>query len=403
MRRLWEKIRYTAYVSEVLAFLKKGDLVLLLLTLLTSGYGCLIVASTTHCNGTLRYVFIQAIAVCLGVVMYILMSAVDADFISEHRGALVAFNCFLLLLLKTPLGEDYNSGNTSWLEIPGFPMAIQPAEFCKITFVLILSSVMASHQNRISKLPSVLHMCFHLVLVAGLNFVVSGDAGVSLIFVFIFVMMALCGGVHWGWFALAGGGLTAAVPVVWNLLPEKYDYMKNRILVLFDPSIDPDGLKERFQTLRAQRSLSGGGLTGQGLFNGTRTQTPDALPAQHTDFIFSAIGEELGFLGCILTLVLIFLIIYRCIRVGMKSPDYLRRMICFGVAATLIFQTLMNVGMNVGVLPVIGLTLPFISYGGSSIMSLFAMLGLVSGVHARPEAKQHERYIHAPAALTRWY
>lgn len=403
MRQLWEKIRYTPYISELLSFLKKGDLVLLFLCLLTSGYGCLIVASTTNCDGTLRYVIIQVLAVVLGVVMYILMSAVDADFISEHRMALVIFNCFILLLLRTPFGEDYNSGNRSWLVIPGFPMAIQPAEFCKITFVLILASVMASHQNRISTIPSVMHMVLQLGLVAGLNFVMSGDAGVSLIFVFIFIMMAMCGGVHWGWFAAAGGAIAVAAPIVWNLMPESLNYMKKRIQVLWDPSIDPEGLKERFQTVRAQLSLNGGGLTGQGLFNGTRTQTKDMLPAQHTDFIFSAIGEELGFLGCILTLVLIFLIIFRCIRVGMKSPDYLRRMICFGVAATLIFQTLMNVGMNVGVLPVIGLTLPFISYGGSSIMSLFAMLGLVSGVHARPEAKQHERYIHAPAALTRWY
>ena len=399
MRRLCEKLRYTPYVSEVLSFLKKGDLVLLFLCLLTSAYGCLIVASATAYNGSLRFVFIQVIAVLLGIVMYVLMSAVDADFISEHRMALVIFNCFILLLLRTPFGEDYNSGNRSWLVLPGFPMAIQPAEFCKITFVLILASIMASHQNRISTIPSVMHMVFHLGLVAGLNFVVSSDAGVSLIFVFIFIMMALCGGVHWGWFAAAGGGIAVAAPIAFQFLPS---YMQKRILVLFDPSIDPEGLKERYQTVRAQLSLNGGGLTGQGLFNGNRTQI-GALPAQHTDFIYSAIGEELGFLGCALTLILIFLIIYRCIRVGMRSPDYLRKLICFGVAATLIFQTLMNVGMNVGVLPVIGLTLPFISCGGSSILSLFAMLGLVSGVHARPEAKQHERYIHAPAALTRWY
>lgn len=402
MRRLWEKIRYTPYVSEVRAFLKKGDLVLLGLCLLTSLYGCLIVASVTNHYGSLRYLAIQLIAVMLGIVMYVLMSAVDADLIAEHRTALIVFNCFILLLLKTPFGEDYSSGNRSWLVLPGMPMAIQPAEFCKITFVLILASVMASYQNHISSVRAVMHMLLQLALVAGLNFVVSGDAGVSLIFVFIFIMMALCGGVHWGWFASAGGALAVGVPIVWQLLPEKYDYMKNRILILFDSSIDPDGLKERFQLVRGQLSLNGGGLTGQGLFNGNRTQV-GALPAQHTDFIFSAIGEELGFVGCMLTLLLLLLVIIRCIRVGMRSQDYLRRMICFGVAATLIFQTLMNVGMNVGVLPIIGLTLPFISYGGSSIMSLFALMGLVSGVHARPEAKQHERYIHAPAALTRWY
>ena len=401
MRRLWEKVRYTPYVMEVLSFLKKGDLVLLFLCLLTSGFGCLIVASTTKHNGSLRYLAIQMVAVVLGVVMYVLVSAVSADFLAEHRMLLVGFNTLLLLMLLTPFGEDYNSGNRSWLVFPFLPMAIQPAEFCKITYVLITASVMSACQNRIGSWRSVFHMIWHLGMVAGLNFVISGDAGVSLIFAFIFLMMALAGGVHWGWFALAGGVIAVAAPVVWKLelLPL---YMRERIESLWNPNIDPEGLDERFQIVRSQLSLNGGGLTGQGLFNGNRTQV-GALPAQHTDFVFSAIGEELGFLGCMLTIVLILLIIIRCIYVGLKSPDYLRRMICFGVAATLIFQTLMNVGMNVGVLPIIGLTLPFISYGGSSIMSLFAMLGLVSGVHARPQAKQHERYIHAPAELTNWY
>ena len=401
MRQLWEKIKYTPYVSEVLKFFRKGDLVLLFLCLLTSAYSCLIVASTTNHNGTLRYVAIQAIAVVLGAVMYILVSAISMDFIAEHRTLLVAFNCVILAMLLTPFGEDYNSGNRSWLVLPLMPMAIQPAEFCKITYVIIMASVMSEHQNRVSHWQSVMHMVFHLCLVAGLNVVISGDVGVSLIFVFIFIMMAMCGGVHWGWFALAGGVIAVAAPIVWHMgiVP---NYMQERIISLFDHSIDPDGLDPRYQIVRSLMSLTGGGLTGQGLFNGNRTQI-GALPAQHTDFVFSAIGEELGFLGCLLTLTLLLLIIIRCIWVGMKSPDFLRRMICFGVAATLIFQTLMNIGMNVEMLPIIGLTLPFISYGGSSIMSLFAMMGLVSGVYARPEAKQHERYIQAPPELTRWY
>lgn len=401
VRRLWEKIRYTPYVSEVLRFFQKGDLILLGLCLLTSAYGCVIVASATNYKGTYSSVLIQMLAIALGVVMYILMSAVDADFISEHRITLVAFNCVILLLLLTPFGEDYDSGNTSWLVFPGFPVAIQPAEYCKITYVLIFASVMSSYQNRISSTQAVMHMAFHLALVAGLNYVVSDDAGVSLIFVGIFIMMTLCGGVHWGWFAAGGGLIAVAAPIVWNsgLLSS---HIKKRIQVLWDPSVDPDGLGVTWQTTLAKKSLNGGGLWGQGLFNGNRTQI-GALTAQHTDFVFSAIGEELGFIGCMLTLILIFLIVFRCFRVGMRTPDFLRKMICYGVAATLIFQTLMNVGMNLGVLPVIGLTLPFISYGGSSMVSLFAMMGLVSGVHARPVSNQHERYIHAPDALTRWY
>lgn len=401
MRQLWEDIKYTPYVSEVLKFFRKGDLVLLFLCLLTSGFGCLVVASTTNHNGTLRYVVIQAAAVVLGVVAYILVSAVSADFLAEHRMALVAFNTIMLLMLLTPFGEDYNSGNRSWLVLPLMPMAIQPAEFCKITYVIIMASVLNARQNTISSKRSVLHMGWHLLAVAGLNVVVSSDVGVSLIFVFMFAMMAMCAGVHWGWFAAAGGVVAVAAPVAWmaNIVP---NYMKERIISLFDHSIDPEGLDPRYQIVRSLRSLNGGGLTGQGLFNGNRTQV-GALPAQHTDFVFSAIGEELGFLGCMLTVVLLALIIIRCIWVGMKSKDFLRRMICFGVAATLIFQSLMNLGMNVELLPIIGLTLPFVSYGGSSIVSLFAMMGLVSGVFARPEPKPHERYIQPPAELTRWY
>jgi rod shape determining protein RodA len=137
-------------------------------------------------------------------------------------------------------------------------------------------------------------------------------------------------------------------------------------------------------------------LLGQGLFQGTRTQTPEALPAQHTDFIFSAIGEELGYAGCAFVMFLLLLIIIRCIYVGMHAQDYMRRLVCYGAASALIFQVIINVGMCIGVMPVIGITLPFISYGGSSIVTLYAMLGLVSGVHERPAAASHERYIRSP-------
>jgi rod shape determining protein RodA len=157
-------------------------------------------------------------------------------------------------------------------------------------------------------------------------------------------------------------------------------------------------MNERYQIVRSLRSLNGGGLTGQGLFSGNRTQK-GALVAQHTDMIFSAIGEEMGYLGCILVMIMLILIIIRCVYVGTKSPDYLRKVLCFGVAGAMIFQTLSNVGMCMGVSPVIGLTLPFISYGGSSILSMYIMMGLVSGVHARPTRPIHERYIHAPIGM----
>lgn len=380
------------FFSELKNFFRKGDMILLVLCLVTSAFGCLMIASTTNYRGTMSYVYTQIAAIGLGVLVYAVISSLDIDFFSEHRLWLVAFNTFLILLL-IPFGTSYDSGNKSWLDFSFLPVAIQPAEICKISFVLILASVMASHQNRISHIFSVGHMVLHLGLVAGLNLVISGDMGVSMIFVFIFVGMAFAGGVKWIWFALAGGTIAVAGPMAWvYVFTER---QQNRFLVLFDSSIDPLGINERYHILRSQLSLNGGGWMGQGLFNGNRTQT-GALFAQHTDFIFSAIGEELGFVGCILVMIMLMAIIGRCIYVGNKSPDYMRKVLCYGVASALIFQMVVNVGMCIGVVPIVGLTLPFISYGGSSMVSLFAMVGFVSGVHARPERQSFERYIHPP-------
>jgi len=374
---------------------RKGDMILLLLCILATAFGCLVITSTTTATttGAARYLTIQIIASLAGIVAYVFMSAFDMEYFSERRIFLVIGNIILLLLL-IPFGKTVN-GNRSWLDFRFLPVDIQPAEICKISFILITASVMASHQNNISSIKSVLHTAFHLGLLFGVNYIISNDMGVSLIFVFIFVGMTFAGGVALPWFFAAITAIVLIAPTVWNMLPDD-NYMKTRIAVLIDPSLDPNGTGPLYQTVRALRSLTGGGLTGQGLFEGNRTQSSGALFAQHTDFIYSAIGEEMGFVGCAAVLILLFLIIARCMWVGVRSPDTLRRLTCFGVASALIFQVIVNIGMNIGVMPVIGLTLPFISYGGSSIITLYAMMGLVSGVYARPTAPSHERYIHPP-------
>ena len=377
------------YLQELKYFFRKGDLMLLLLCLITTTYGVIMISTATNYRGNLRYIIIQVAAAALGVLMYILVSSFDVDFFSEHRTSLVVFNSFLLLLL-IPFGTDLGSGNRSWLDFPFLPIDIQPAEICKITFILIMASTMNANQTRISSLPSVFRMGFQLAMLVGLNMLVSKDAGVSLIFIVIFVGITFAGGVSLIWYLLVAGAVVVAWPFLWEYVLA--DHQKQRILVLIDPSVDPDGIGVRYHAVRSLRSLTGGGWSGQGLYEGIRTQNGE-LPSQHTDYIFSTIGEELGFLGCILVLVLEFAIIFRCIQVGTKSPDYMRRLICFGAASAMIFQVSSNVGMCIGLTPVIGLTLPFISYGGSSIVTLYAMLGLVSGVHARPSPPSHERYI----------
>ena len=383
------------FLSELKNFPKKCDWVLLLLCLITSGLGTIIVTSATSAEkfgGSIRYIVIQLAATALGLLMFALVSSIDVEVMSEYRHILVVFNTLLLLAL-IPFGTDNNTGNRSWLRTPF--IYIQPAEICKITYIIIMASVMTSHQNRVSNWRSVFHMVFHLVMLFGVNMVVSKDMGVSLIFVFIFIGMAFAGGVSLLWFGLAGGMIAAAAPVLWQFLGQ---HQKNRILILFNPEIDPQGINERYHYIINLRSLTGGGLTGQGLFNGNRTQG-GALFAQHTDYVFSSIGEEMGFFGCVLIMLLELAIIARCIYVGIRCQDYMRRLICFGAASALIFQVTINIGMCIGVMPVIGLTLPLISYGGSSIVTIYAMLGLVSGAYARPENQSHERYIQPPYRL----
>ena len=370
-------------------------MVLLTLCLILTAFGCLVISSATNVYNTPRYVIIQIVAALMGVFAYAVISSIDVDIFSEHRNALVAMNILLLLLL-IPFGVVHG-GNRSWLDFPFLPIEIQPAEVIKMSFILIMASVMSSHQNRPSAVPSVIHLVAHMGLVVGLNMILSRDAGVSLIFVFIFIGMAFAGGISMFWFLLGGGAITAALPIIWNVIMNTEQ--KNRILALIDPSIDPLGLDELWQFTMSKRSLTGGGFFGQGLYEGIRTQTENALFAQHTDFVFASIGEELGFFGCAFVLLMLFLIIARCVQIGISSPDYMRRLVCFGAAAGLLFQVIVNVGMCLGVMPVIGLTLPFVSYGGSSIVSLYAMLGLVSGVHARPTATSHERYVRPPQHL----
>ena len=382
------------FFQEFLDFFRKGDMILLGLCIATTLYGVVILSSVTADARATRFVVIQLVAAILGIFLYAVISSIDLDLIMEYRLPLVIFNvCFLLLLI--PFGVEHG-GNQSWLKFPGFPVEIQVAEILKTTYILIAASVMSAHQNRLSKFWSVMHMVLHLGILVGLNMVLSKDAGVSLIFVFIFIGMTFAGGVSKGWFIAALSGITAGLPLIWNYVLK--DHQKTRFMVLFDPSLDPNAIDERWHSNQALLSLTGGGLTGQGLYNGRRTQSNriGALQAQHTDYIFSAVGEELGFIGCMAIILLEFAIIARIIWVGTHTPDFARRVVCFGAAAALIFQVTINIGMNLGVMPVIGLTLPFISYGGSSILSLYAMLGLVSGVCARPSPGKQGLYVQPP-------
>ena len=363
--------------------LQQADLVLLGLCCAATGYGLLMITSATRYLETYKHVIVQSAAAVIGIGLYFLVSMIDVSELTKKWKWILLFNVGFILVLKTPLGLEVN-GNLAWIDIPGIPVNIQPAEIVKMTFIIVLAYqlVWLKENKDLRSIPSVMLLGGHLLLIVGLYYVISDDMGSALVYIFVFAAMAFVAGVALRWFiiALLGGGF--AFYVLWQeeLIPE---HMMKRFIVLFDHSFEP--LDTGWHQTRGMLALGGGQLTGQGLFQGVQTQSEFSwsLPFRHTDFIFCAIGEELGMLGCLLVIVLLSAIVIRCLMTAAKAKSRMESLICVGVAATLIFQTVSNVGMCLFVMPVIGLTLPFFSYGGSSILTLFMAMGLVSGVRNR--------------------
>ena len=379
MRRVWNKIT---------EFYRRGDLLLLFLCVVTTIFGIVIVASATRYSGSYHFIIVQTAALLLGIVLYVAVSLLDIEILAEHRELLLAFNVLFMSTLYI-WGVEVN-GNRAWLDLPLLPVNIQPAEICKITFVIALAKTMNNHRSKISSVKSVAPIVMQTVVMMGLIVVISRDAGSAIVFLFIFLVVAYVGGVRSWWFVAALAVAVAVFPILWEHFIQPHQ--KERIMMFIDETIDPDGTGVRWDTNRSVAMLSGGGISGQGLFHGAMVQN-HAIAAQHTDFIFSAIGEELGILGCLFTLLLLLAIVIRCVWVGLKTPNYMNRLICIGIAAMLIFQIVSNVGMCIGIMPVIGLTLPFVSYGGSSIVTVYLAMGIVSGIHMRPDPDSRSPYI----------
>ena len=299
-----------------------------------------------------------------------------------------------MLLLLTPLGLSIY-GNRNWLQlsklIPKFPMNLQPNEIDKLPFILLLSLLICRIRDRgmdISAIPSVMQIGGFTVFMLGLIAAICGDMGTCVVYMIIFVVMAWSAGVKVRWFVLVGGGLVAAVLILWFfILPDTdlwdSNYIIMRFRVVLDHSLDPQD--KGFQQSRSILAIGSGQLFGQGLLHGIQTQADysSALPARDTDFIFAVCGEELGMVGCLALLSLLFLIVLRCVWVSRRASSPFFAYVCMGMAGMLLAQILLNVGMCLYVLPVMGLTLPFISYGGSSVITLFAAMGIVSSVKAR--------------------
>ena len=379
-----------ALFSPVREFFRKGDLLLLILCTAASLFGLALIFSATRYDGNNKAVIVQSVGIILGIIAYIVLTFVDFQLFTEKNWKLLlGFSIVLILLILTPLGFEVY-GNRNWLHIPGFPVNLQPNEIVKLPFILLLALQITKLQQRgydISSIPSVAVIGGYTVFMLALIAAVCGDMGTCVVYMIIFVVMAWVAGVKIRWFVLVGGGLILTAVILWLfVLPETSlwtDYRIMRFRVVFDHDLDP--LDKGFQQSRSILAIGSGQLFGQGYLQGlqTHSENSDALPARETDFIFAVCGEELGMVGCILLLLLLTSIVLRCIWVSRHASSPYSAYVCMGMAGMLMAQIVLNVGMCLYVLPVMGLTLPFISYGGSSIITLYAAMGIVSSVKAR--------------------
>jgi len=377
---------FVAIFRAVIRFFQESDIFLLAFTLISSIYGVVLINSITKNFDTAAggQTYVQIGAMVIGMFFFILFSYIDIDIIADKSRFLFLFSIMLISTLLLWGVGDEDVGRRAWLRF--FNVGIQPAEITKVPFIIIIARMIVSFKElrTFNSFMSIVQIFIVFAIMFVFVLVVSQDMGTALVYFGILIIMLFAGGLKLRWFAIGAAVLTATAPLIWeNVLSEK---QRNRILAPFAPDlIDPTRQNELWQPDQSIEAIATGSFLGQGLGNGRLTQSAGRIPAQHTDFIISAAGEELGFLGCVLIIALLVVIIARCVHVGLRSNNPLGMLVCIGIAGMLITQTIMNIGMALGIMPVIGITLPFFSYGGSSIVTCFAAMGIVSGIKMRPK------------------
>jgi rod shape determining protein RodA len=279
-----------------------------------------------------------------------------------------------LLLLTLAIGDGV--GNAArWIELG--PFSFQFSELAKILMIIVLANYLAARQGRLDSIGSILGACLlvgpPLVLV-----MLQPDLGTSLVFGAILAGMLWMSGASLKWLAALAAGVVALVPLAWTYV--LHDYQKQRLLSFLDA--EPDIKGSGYQLYQAQIAVGSGGWVGKGLTNGTQAQG-DFLPVQTTDFVFAILAEELGFIGGIVVFTLFFLLLWRVLAAGWRSRDPFGTMFAAGMASMILFQLIVNVGMVMGVMPITGIPLPFVTHGGASLVSMALGLGIIQSINVR--------------------
>lgn len=338
--------------------------------------GALLVwSSTRHQSGT-AYLARHLVNTGIGMALAALVTRVDFRVLRAWAPWAYLVSVLGLVLVLSPVGSTIN-GSHSWIQLPG-GFSVQPSEMAKIALCVGLAVILAERRERGAP-PTSRDLLLAVVVAAvpiGLV-MLQPDLGSALVLGALALGVVSVSGAPRRWVAGAVALVVAAITVALTT-PVLSPYQRDRLIAFADPSADPEGIG--YQTRQVRVAIGSGGLGGQGLFQGRQTQG-GFIPFQQTDFVFSVAGEELGLVGAAGLVVLLGFLILRSSVVALRAQDAFSRLVALGVACWFLFQVFENVGMNLGIMPVTGLPLPFVSYGGSSMFACWVALGLVNNAH----------------------
>jgi rod shape determining protein RodA len=307
--------------------------------------------------------------IAIGFTIFFVAASIDYHWLSTFTAPIYVI-VLGLLALTLVIGTSLNGAQLS-ISVAG--LDFQFSEVSKVLMIVVLASWLSSRRDRVGKLSTIIGAGLLMGIPTFLVFR-QPDLGTALVFVAILVAMLFMSGASIGWMALMTGGVIAIAPLAVNALAS---YQRDRLFCFLNPYADPQGAC--YQLVQALNAVGSGGWFGQGLTAGRQNQL-GYLPVQSTDFIFTVVAEELGFVGGVLLLVLFGLLLWRILSIGWSARDALGGMVAYGLAAMLVFQIMVNVGMVIGIMPVTGIPLPFITYGGSSMISLLFGMGILESV-----------------------
>lgn len=355
-------------------FKKNFDFLLFFLTLAAAILGIVMISSAAPSAG--RYVLVQTAALFLGLAAIGFLIVVDYEYLASISGYLYIISVILLILVLIPGIGTYDNGARSWFRF-GSLIGIQPAEIVKLAFIITFAKHLSAVDDLVNRPRNIVFLLIHAGVLVGL-ILLQPDLGTAVVFCCIMITMLFAAKISWKYIGCGAGAVAAVVPLAWFFVLK--EYQKERIINLFNPENDPSGTG--YQVAQSKMAIGSGKIFGSGLYQGG-SQHNNFLPERHTDFIFSVVCEELGFVGAVLVIALLVAIIIRCIIIGMNARNNLGMYICLGVAAMFTFHVVENVGMCIGIMPVTGIPLPFFSYGGSSLLTNMIAIGLVLNVKYR--------------------